>query len=105
MYDVNKRNIRLLDDGLPYDTHDPLSRFNFGTSPELLFKPCDEIGTETDSCFIVEGGKSYAYDPIIRLNKNTVSRTAVPKKPVPPLPVLDFVPTGVYDSVSISSTF
>jgi hypothetical protein len=28
---------------------DPLARYNFGTSPELLFKPCD--AEHSDECF------------------------------------------------------
>jgi hypothetical protein len=54
-----------------------IHRYNFGTSPDLLFKPCDldnedlEIGSitqnDTDQCYIDDNGNLYAYDPIIRL--------------------------------------
>ena len=60
------------------------SRYNFGTSPELLFKPCkpsdaeDEGGQGSlgeadggadgdDQCYIGAEGRFYAYDPVIRL--------------------------------------
>ena len=59
-------------------------RYNFGTSPELLFKPCkpsdseDEGGQGSlgeadggadgdDQCYIGAEGRFYAYDPVIRL--------------------------------------
>ena len=65
--------MKLLDDGKETN---PLSRYNFGTSPDLLFRPCDLTDDdlqvngkeeEKDSCYIDEAGKLYAYDPIIRL--------------------------------------
>ena len=74
---MDRKCVKLLDDGR--DTS-PLLRYNFGTSPDLLFRPCDlndddlqkvgkegEIEDEKDSCYIDENGKLYAYDPIIRL--------------------------------------
>jgi hypothetical protein len=50
----------------------PCSRHNFGTSPELLFKPCSQSTAggedgEGGQCFLGAGGRSYAYDPVIRL--------------------------------------
>ena len=59
---------RVLDDGeeSAEDFYNPLRRFPFGQSPELIFKPCDYAGN-TEQCFIGENGVSYSYDPIIRL--------------------------------------
>ncbi len=37
---------------------------DFGTSPGLLFQPCD---TEDDQCYIGKDGVTYKYDPLIRL--------------------------------------
>eukprot|EP01036_Dinobryon_divergens_P029378 gene29378-38463_t len=49
-----------------------LIEFNFGSSPDLLFKPCDqddfgEAGTDEDDCYLDGSnlGKSYKYNPII----------------------------------------
>jgi len=63
---VNKR-IRLLDDG---SDDDILERYNFGSSPELLFEPCDVVDgvlPEPTECFVI-GGRTYTYDPLIRLS-------------------------------------
>jgi len=75
VYSFKRRCIHLLDDGLN-EGDDPLSRYNFGKSPELLFKPCHATdGGEGygngggDSCFVTAGGKAYASDPIVRLVK------------------------------------
>ena len=68
--------MKLLDDG-KRDSN-PLVKYNFGTAPDLLFRPCDlsdddlQVGgaaAEKDSCYLDETGKLYAYDPIIRLPK------------------------------------
>lgn len=70
IYNIKKRCIQLLDDGLHTDDdiHDPLRRYNFGASPELLFKPCDlDDESNIDTCIIGEDGRTYSYDPIIRL--------------------------------------
>jgi len=64
VYDVRTKRIRLLDDGL-YGNGDPAERYNFGSSVDLLFSPCNvEYSVE---CFFGENGRSYAYDPVIRL--------------------------------------
>jgi hypothetical protein len=55
-----------------------MRRYNFGTSPELLFKPCDM--SDSDQCFIGGEGRSYAYDPIIRLKQ---PKAAVADIPIP----------------------
>ena len=49
-----------------------LEKYDFGSSPELLFTPCDydaaSVDEESSSCFLYESkGKLFAYDPIIRL--------------------------------------
>ena len=69
VYDLKKKCIYILDDGeeTEEDFYNPLRRYTFGESPELLFKPCDFDGGNTDQCFIGENGKSFSYDPILRL--------------------------------------
>ena len=71
VYNLKKKCIQILDDGLeqPEDMYNPLRRYQFGMSPELIFKPCDFDDESADQCFIGENGKSYAFDPIIRLTK------------------------------------
>jgi 2,3-bisphosphoglycerate-dependent phosphoglycerate mutase len=68
VFNVEKKCIQLLDDGLHDFSLDPLARYDFGTSPELLFKPC---GEDADSCYLGGDGKSYAWDPVIRLPLET----------------------------------
>ena len=72
VYDPVKKCIRVLDDGeeAADDFYNPLRRFSFGQSPELIFKPCD-YASGSDQCFIGENGVSYSYDPIIRLVEDT----------------------------------
>jgi hypothetical protein len=67
VFNVEKKCIQILDDGLHDFSADPLARYNFGTSPELLFKPC---GEDADSCYLGGDGKSYAWDPVINLPRN-----------------------------------
>ena len=64
---MNKKCIQLLDDGTdsPERLDDPLYGYDFGSSPELLFKPCDT--EESEECFLGPSGKTYAFDPLIRL--------------------------------------
>jgi len=72
-----KKCIQLLDDGNETDEDfaNPLRRYHFGESPELLFKPCNyENDEDATQCFVGENGKSYAYDPIIRLRPKQVQR-------------------------------
>ena len=60
-------------------------RYNFGTSPELLFKPCDS--SDNDMCFIGGEGRSYAYDPIIRLKPKVKDIIETVKaEDIPPTP-------------------
>eukprot|EP00746_Dinoflagellata_sp_MGD_P021982 gnl/MRDRNA2_/MRDRNA2_151339_c0_seq1.p1 gnl/MRDRNA2_/MRDRNA2_151339_c0~~gnl/MRDRNA2_/MRDRNA2_151339_c0_seq1.p1 ORF type:complete len:750 (+),score=112.91 gnl/MRDRNA2_/MRDRNA2_151339_c0_seq1:149-2398(+) len=61
IYDLEGKRIRLLDDGKDTDI---LTKYDFGSSPDLLFKPCYE--EDADECVIV-GGRSFSYDPLIRL--------------------------------------
>jgi len=73
VFNLKKKCIQILDDGneTDEDFSNPLRRYKFGESPELLFKPCDfdsDEGAATE-CFIGENGRSYAWDPIIRLKK------------------------------------
>ena len=46
------------------DPSDPIGHLDFGSSPELLFRPCD---TSDEECFIAGQGKTYAWDPLIHL--------------------------------------
>ena len=90
IFDVKKKCIQLLQDEESYrleqelgSSFDPIARYDFGTSPELLFRPCDfrntsndsssSLNEDTDECFISDSGRTYAYDPLIRLpvNKTT----------------------------------
>ena len=61
-----------------------LTKYNFGSSPDLLFKPCD-LGHEAQNvksltpedvellvnsgrtCFVDQQGRLFAYDPCLRL--------------------------------------
>ena len=78
VYNVEKKCVQLLDDGSGLD---PVERYDFGKSPELLFAPCDIApvadGTEegVDRCFIGSDGRSYSYDPIIRFEEEPLKRT------------------------------
>jgi 2,3-bisphosphoglycerate-dependent phosphoglycerate mutase len=65
LYNFRTKCVQLLDDG-GYDNGDPLERYDFGSNPELLFRPC---GVDDDECFLPTtiGGRSYAYNPLIRL--------------------------------------
>ena len=80
VYNTKKRCIQLLESGNE-DPDDPLRHVNFGTSPELLFRPCntDEEG-EADTCFVSAEGKSYAWDPLIRLPRATAEGPTPPKQ-------------------------
>ena len=72
VYNLDRKCIQILDDGqeTEADWSNPLRRYHFGESPELLFKPCDYegVGNATE-CFIGDNGRSFAYDPIIRLRR------------------------------------
>lgn len=70
VYNTKKRCIQLLESGNE-DPEDPLKHVNFGSSPELLFRPCCHVTDEqdVDECFVAEG-KSYAWDPLIRLPRS-----------------------------------
>ena len=79
--DLKNKCIKLLDDG---KSEDMLSKYNFGSSPDLLFKPCD-LGITTENvdslspedisllvnsgrtCFVDQQGRLFAYDPCLRL--------------------------------------
>ena len=78
VFDLQKKCIKLLDDGKGEDL---LAKYNFGTSPELLFRPCD-IGVDDEindsvevesvlnsgrNCYVDPQGRLFAYDPILRL--------------------------------------
>jgi 2,3-bisphosphoglycerate-dependent phosphoglycerate mutase len=61
VYNSEKRCIQVLEDGIDQD---PLSRYNFGSSPDLLFKPCD-LDNDNEVCYLGKDGKSYQFNPII----------------------------------------
>ena len=66
IYNVRKRCIQLLETG-EEDPADPIGHLDFGSAPELLFRPCD-VGDE--ECYIGADGVSFAYDPLIRLPRD-----------------------------------
>ena len=72
IYSFKSKSIRLLEDGSESE-EEPLGNYNFGTSPELLFNPCPEDLEEMEDtdleCFFGADGKSYKYDPLVRLNR------------------------------------
>ena len=78
MFNLEHKCIQLLDDGVERDSPTALwEQYNFGTAPELLFKPCNSdsegIGSSSsdDSCFAYSvGGITFQRDPIIRLEKD-----------------------------------
>lgn len=61
MYDFETKCIKLLDDGNPCS----ISDYNFGSNPELLFRPCNV--TDDDICFVGDDGQGFLIDPFIRL--------------------------------------
>lgn len=63
IYNMNKRCIQLLETG-DEDPADPIGHLDFGSSPQLLFQPCDVMD---DQCFIGKEGKTFKFDPLIRL--------------------------------------
>ena len=76
IFDLERKCVKLLEDSTKVSNS--LSTYNFGTSPDLLFRPCDlgdndlqvgekENADDKDSCYLDESGQLYAYDPIIRL--------------------------------------
>jgi hypothetical protein len=74
IFDLERKCVKLLEDSTKVSNS--LSTYNFGTSPDLLFRPCDldeddlqskSEEDEKDSCYLDESGQLYAYDPIIRL--------------------------------------
>ena len=84
VYDIQRKCVQLLDDGSGVD---PVERYDFGKSPELLFAPCGigvkkdgEGSASTDRCFIGTDGRTYSYDPVIRFKDDLVitSRTIQP---------------------------
>ena len=70
VYSFRSKKIRLLEDGTE-DPNNPLGNYNFGSAPELLFNACPEDGEvfteDNDQCFFFPDGRSYAYDPLLRL--------------------------------------
>lgn len=73
IYNLDKKCIQLLDDGIerPDGPMSMLQEYNFGSSPELLFRPCDVGGGDKqDQCFLLygeDGSSNLLYDPILRL--------------------------------------
>ncbi len=85
MYDVQRKCIRLLDDGSGEE--DLLSKYNFGSSPELLFRPClvlpkkkDVLDKESDVTSKTTGihTSSVVDSPIIRLPPDGLLTKSVP---------------------------
>jgi hypothetical protein len=65
VYNLKQRRIQLLETGNE-DPADPIGHVHFGSSPQLLFKPCND---NAPSCYVGTKGKTYAWDPLIRLPK------------------------------------
>ena len=81
VFDLKNKCIKLLDNG---QNEDMLSKYNFGSSPDLLFKPCD-LGMPAEniktlspedlqllvnngrSCFVDSKGRLFAYNPCLQL--------------------------------------
>ena len=82
VYNVEKKCVQLLDDGSGLD---PVERYDFGKSPELLFAPCDiapstgDVVDGADRCFIGSDGRTYSYDPIIRFEDESFQRSTTLK--------------------------
>ena len=66
VYNLKTKCVQLLDDGGYTEFSDPSARYNFGSNPELIFRPCEADDTE---CFwsFDSGSRSFAFDPLIRL--------------------------------------
>jgi hypothetical protein len=83
VYNIEKKCIQLFDECIPRENHMALvEEYDFGSAPELLFRPCNIDGGSSTSdydndpmatCFLPESpnGRSYAYDPIIRFKQST----------------------------------
>lgn len=67
VFNLEKRCIQLLDDGVERESPTALwEQYNFGSAPELLFKPCN---SNDGSCFAYSvNGMTFEHDPIIRLH-------------------------------------
>eukprot|EP00746_Dinoflagellata_sp_MGD_P099429 gnl/MRDRNA2_/MRDRNA2_404367_c0_seq1.p1 gnl/MRDRNA2_/MRDRNA2_404367_c0~~gnl/MRDRNA2_/MRDRNA2_404367_c0_seq1.p1 ORF type:complete len:214 (+),score=30.05 gnl/MRDRNA2_/MRDRNA2_404367_c0_seq1:44-643(+) len=81
IYDHGCKCIKLLDDGTDDDI---LTKYNFGRNPELLFQPCN-LQEHPEECVIV-GGRSYEYDPLIRLRRKEPVKKPSPKHSHSPSP-------------------
>lgn len=70
VYNVKKKCVQILDEDFN-GSLDTLTKYNFGKSPELLFKPCDYDETTAEGsleCFFGDDlSVSYKFDPIMRL--------------------------------------
>ena len=84
VFSRKKKCIQLLETGNE-DPYNPLKGYNFGSNPELLFRPCDEA--DGSECFIalptdsdgVNGDRNilrFAYDPLIRLPNDQAKEIA-----------------------------
>jgi len=64
--DLEKKCVRLLDNGKGEDV---MEKYNFGASPELLFRPCDAVeAADGDGlCYVDSEGRLYSYDPVVPL--------------------------------------
>lgn len=85
VYNFQQRCIQLLDDGRARENPvGQVSEYNFGSSPDLLFKPCEMEGEgevlqqeadEAEECFLdgyASGSRSFRHDPIIRLSDSSM---------------------------------
>jgi hypothetical protein len=82
VFDPKHKCVRLLDEGTG---EDPVGKYDFGSNPDILFRPCDATDapdladstavaddsdfSEKTFCHITDNGKVLAYDPVIRLNQ------------------------------------
>ena len=64
IYFPEQRCIRLLDDGSGLD---PFTKYNFGSSPELLFKPVQDCTSSAEGETYHNNGTIFACNPLIKL--------------------------------------
>ena len=70
IYDMNRKCIRVLESPNEEDNSNLFLKYNFGSSPELLFRPCNLADGEISKYnYPGPNGQtfSFSYDPYIRL--------------------------------------
>jgi hypothetical protein len=67
VFDWRVNRVRLLEDD---DVPNPLKKYNFGSSPSLLFKPEFMSEEDFEQTIATTSVRAYPYDPIIRRRKD-----------------------------------